>query len=66
MPLLEFALETSGTESPADNFIEWLAEWAREVRRRQQGLLLLTAHRAKGLGIRSRRRARRRLGPRRP
>ena len=40
---------TSGTESPADNFIEWLAEWAREVRRRQRGLLLLTAHRAKGL-----------------
>ena len=47
--IAEFALETSGTESPADNFIEWLAEWAREVRRRQRGLLLLTAHRAKGL-----------------
>ncbi len=27
----------------------WLAEWGREVRRRQQGLLLTTAHRAKGL-----------------
>ena len=47
--IAEFALETSGTESTADNFIEWLAEWAREVRRRQRGLLLLTAHRAKGL-----------------
>ena len=47
--IAEFALETSGTESPTDNFIEWLAEWAREVRRRQRGLLLLTAHRAKGL-----------------
>ena len=47
--IAEFALETSGTETPADNFIEWLAEWAREVRRRQRGLLLLTAHRAKGL-----------------
>ena len=47
--IAEFALETSGTESPAGSFIEWLAEWAREVRRRQRGLLLLTAHRAKGL-----------------
>ncbi len=28
---------------------EWLAEWGREVRRHQRGLLLLTAHRAKGL-----------------
>ncbi len=45
----EFALETSGTETPVDHFIEWLAEWARDVRRRQRGLLLLTAHRAKGL-----------------
>ncbi len=32
-----------------DPFIEWLAEWGRELRRRQRGLLLLTAHRAKGL-----------------
>ena len=32
-----------------DHFIEWLAEWGREVRRRQRGLFLLTAHRAKGL-----------------
>ena len=32
-----------------DGFIEWLAEWGREVRRPQRGLLLLTAHRAKGL-----------------
>ncbi|MCY4003576.1 MAG: RecQ family ATP-dependent DNA helicase [Rhodospirillales bacterium] len=29
--------------------IEWLAEWGRGVRERQSGLLLLTAHRAKGL-----------------
>ena len=29
--------------------IEWLAEWSRDVRQRQQGLLLLTAHRAKDL-----------------
>jgi ATP-dependent DNA helicase RecQ len=45
----DFALETGGTETGSDLFIEWLAEWAREVRRRQRGLLLLTAHRAKGL-----------------
>ncbi len=30
-------------------FIEWLSEWGQELRHRQQGLLLLTAHRAKGL-----------------
>ena len=45
----EYALETGGAETPVDSFIEWLAEWSREVRRRQRGLLLLTAHRAKGL-----------------
>ena len=45
----EYVLETSGAETPVNHFIEWLAEWAREVRRRQRGLLLMTAHRAKGL-----------------
>ncbi len=45
----EFSLETSDAEMPVDHFIEWLAEWGRDVRRRQRGLLLLTAHRAKGL-----------------
>ena len=45
----EYALETGGMELPARHFIEWLAEWGREVRRRQTGLMLLTAHRAKGL-----------------
>ena len=45
----EYELETGGAETPVDHFVEWLAEWGREVRRRQQGLLLLTAHRAKGL-----------------
>ena len=45
----EHALETGGGEVPVDHFIEWLAEWGREIRRRQRGLLLLTAHRAKGL-----------------
>ena len=45
----EYALETGGVETPVDHIVEWLAEWGREVRRRQRGLLLLTAHRAKGL-----------------
>ena len=47
--LAEYALETGGTETALDYFIEWLAEWGREFRRRQGGLLLTTAHRAKGL-----------------
>ena len=45
----EYSLETGGSEVLAVHFIEWLAEWGREIRRRQKGLLLLTAHRAKGL-----------------
>ena len=45
----EHALESGGGETTVDHFIEWLAEWGREIRRRQRGLLLLTAHRAKGL-----------------
>ena len=45
----ELSLETGGAEMPKAQFIEWLAEWGREVRRRQRGLLLLTAHSAKGL-----------------
>ena len=34
---------------PAPDAIDWLAEWARDVRSAQRGLLLLTAHRSKGL-----------------
>jgi ATP-dependent DNA helicase RecQ len=45
----DYALETGGAELPAGHFIEWLAEWGREARRAQRGLLLLSAHRAKGL-----------------
>ena len=46
----EHVLETvEGAEVPVDHFIEWLAEWGRDVRRRQRELLLLTAHSAKGL-----------------
>lgn len=45
----EYRLDSGDNELPTDHFIEWLAEWASEVRRKQTGLLLLTAHRAKGL-----------------
>ncbi|MDD5296462.1 MAG: RecQ family ATP-dependent DNA helicase [Rhodocyclaceae bacterium] len=45
----EYTPETGGAELPAGHFIEWLAEWGREAKRRQRGLLLLSAHRAKGL-----------------
>ena len=44
-----YALETGGAELPTEHFLDWLAEWGREIRRRQTGLLLLTGHRAKGL-----------------
>ncbi len=46
----EYANETGDDlETSVEYFIEWLAAWGREARRRQQGLLLSTAHRAKGL-----------------
>ena len=45
----EHALETGGNDVPVDHLIEWLAEWGREIRRRQRELLLVTAHGAKGL-----------------
>ena len=46
----EHAHETGeDAEVPVDHFVEWLAEWGRDVRRRPRGLMLLTAHRAKGL-----------------
>ena len=45
----EHEVERGEVGVPVDSFVEWLAEWGREVRRRQRGLLLLTAHRAKGL-----------------
>jgi ATP-dependent DNA helicase RecQ len=43
------SLEVGQAEMPVKHFVEWLVEWGREIRRRQTGLLLLTAHRAKGL-----------------
>ena len=45
----EHALEAGESEVATESFLEWLAEWGRDCRRRQHGLLLLTAHRAKGL-----------------
>ena len=45
----DYTSETGGGEHPVDSCMEWLAEWSRDVRQRQQGLLLVTAHRAKGL-----------------
>ncbi len=47
--IIDYRLETGDAENPVESFVEWLAEWGRELRRRQNGLLLLTAHRAKGL-----------------
>ena len=35
--------------APVPDLVQWFGEWAREARGEQQGLLLLTAHRAKGL-----------------
>ncbi len=45
----EYEQETAGNELPTEYFRDWLAEWGREARRKQTGLLLVTAHRAKGL-----------------
>ena len=45
----ELEHETAGTTMAAAFAIEWFAEWARDARRRREGLQLLTAHRAKGL-----------------
>lgn len=47
--IIEYALDVGDVELPLDHFLEWLAEWGRDARRRQTGLLLLTAHKAKGL-----------------
>ncbi len=47
--LAEHQQESGSALVPTQQCIEWLAEWSRDVRRRQRGLLLLTAHRAKGL-----------------
>lgn len=48
----QYVLEVAAAEVPVQHLKEWLAEWGREIRRRQTGLLLLSAHRAKGLEFR--------------
>ncbi|WEF32724.1 RecQ family ATP-dependent DNA helicase [Pseudoduganella chitinolytica] len=44
-----FVQDTQEAEVPLAYFQEWLAEWGRASRLQQDGILLLTAHRAKGL-----------------
>ena len=44
-----YRLETNNEELPMTGFREWLAEWALDNRRTQHGMLLTSAHRAKGL-----------------
>jgi ATP-dependent DNA helicase RecQ len=48
----QYVLEVAAAEVPVQHFKDWLAEWGREIRRRQTGLMLLSAHRAKGLEFR--------------
>jgi ATP-dependent DNA helicase RecQ len=43
------AQEIADKTMTVPDLIEWLAEWAHDIRGEQRGLLLLTAHRAKGL-----------------
>ncbi|MDE0415547.1 MAG: RecQ family ATP-dependent DNA helicase [bacterium] len=47
--LVDLFHELGDREIDCRDVIEWLAEWSRGVRKRQTGLLLLSAHRAKGL-----------------
>lgn len=43
------AREIADKAMPVPDLVEWFAEWSRDTRGEQRGLLLLTAHRAKGL-----------------
>jgi len=45
----DFVDEVGDRETDRKDILEWLAEWGRDIRKRQSGLLLLSAHRAKGL-----------------
>jgi ATP-dependent DNA helicase RecQ len=47
--LVEIQAEFGDGEILLKDLLEWLAEWGRELRRKPSGLMLLTAHRAKGL-----------------
>ncbi|MEQ1781070.1 MAG: RecQ family ATP-dependent DNA helicase [Hyphomonadaceae bacterium] len=41
--------DLNGQAAPGSEIVDWLGEWFRGARQHQRGLLLLTAHRAKGL-----------------
>lgn len=43
------AHELNTKSMPVPDIMEWFAEWARDARSEQRSLLLLTAHRSKGL-----------------
>lgn len=43
------AKELANKTMPVPDLVEWFAEWSIDARSEQRGLLLLTAHRAKGL-----------------
>jgi len=47
--IAELRQEIADRKMPVTDLVEWFAEWARDTRGEQRGLLLLTAHRAKGL-----------------
>ena len=47
--LLDLDGELADKPAPAPDIVEWFGEWSREMRYLQRGLMLLTAHRAKGL-----------------
>ncbi len=47
--VVEFRADTADASLPSSCLVDWLVEFGREARRKQNGLLLLTAHRAKGL-----------------
>lgn len=45
----DFVREVGDRDTDRRDVLEFLAEWGRDIRKRQSGLLLLSAHRAKGL-----------------
>ena len=44
----DFASEFGDRPVPVGQFKEWIAEWGQKIRKKQHGLLLVTAHSAKG------------------
>jgi ATP-dependent DNA helicase RecQ len=43
------ARELAGKSAPVPDILHWFGDWARDIRGEQRGLLLVTAHSAKGL-----------------